>query len=91
MCFQRQIRAYRRETDKIYKSFHSPNTQIMYTIEFYDTKRPFQRRQYRWRVRHINGNIIAQSSEGYNNRSDRDESFFRLRSALRDERFELKK
>jgi uncharacterized protein YegP (UPF0339 family) len=63
----------------------------MYTIEFYDTKKPFCRRQYRWRVKHWNGNIIAVSSEGYNNRQDRDESFYRLRAALRDEQFEVKK
>jgi uncharacterized protein YegP (UPF0339 family) len=46
----------------------------MYVIENYSTKSLFQRRQYRWRTRHANGNIIAQSSEGYNNKADRDQA-----------------
>ena len=61
-----------------------------YTIEFYSVKKPFKRRQYHWRVIHWNGNIIARSSEGYNNRRDRDEAFYRMRAAFRDENFEVK-
>ena len=61
-----------------------------YTIEFYSTKKPLRRRQYHWRIMHSNGNIIARSSEGYNNRLDRDMTFAHLRAGIRDEDFEIK-
>jgi hypothetical protein len=53
-----------------------------YTIEFYSRKKIMQRRQYRWRIRHFNGNIVADSGEGYNNKLDRDDTFYRMVRAL---------
>lgn len=35
-------------------------------IEFYQDKR----NEWRWRIRHLNSNILAVSSEGYKNRID---------------------
>jgi hypothetical protein len=59
-------------------------------VQFYSTKKLWKRRQYHWRTIHINGHEIERSSEGYNNRSDRDEAFYRLRAAFRDERYTIK-
>ena len=36
-------------------------------VTFYKTR---WRREWRWRIRAANGNIIASSSEGYKNRQD---------------------
>ena len=62
----------------------------LYEVQFYSTKKPLMRRQYRWRTVHQNGNIIEQSSEGYNNRQDRDDAFRRLKAAFRDEDYTVK-
>jgi len=61
-----------------------------YTVEFYSTKKPLFRRQYHWRIRHSNGNIIARSSEGYNNRLDRDMTLKHILAAIRVEDFQIK-
>lgn len=53
-----------------------------YTIEFYSRKKLLKRRQYYWRIRHFNGNITACSGEGYNNKLDRDDVFYRMVRAL---------
>ena len=55
----------------------------MYKVEFYSTKPMFGRRQYRWRIVHRNGNIIAISSEGYYNKADRNEAFYRMIKSLK--------
>jgi uncharacterized protein YegP (UPF0339 family) len=39
-------------------------------IRVYSTKRMLQRRQWRWRAVHQNGNLMAVSGEGYNNSAD---------------------
>ena len=54
----------------------------MYKVEFYSTKSLFTSRQYRWRIVHRNGNIIAISSEGYNNKADRNEAVYRMIKSL---------
>jgi len=38
----------------------------MYNFEYYEDRM----REWRWRVKHQNGNIIAVSSEGYENKQD---------------------
>ena len=58
-----------------------------YTIEFYSRKPLLKRRQYYWRIRHANGNIVADSGEGYYNKADRNEAYYRLRAGIRDESF----
>jgi len=85
MCFQRQMRCYRELTRKYYKQF-----EMMYTIEFYSRKRLGRRRQYYWRARHWNGNIVAIGGEGYYNSKDRDDSFYRFRAGMQDGKFEVR-
>jgi uncharacterized protein YegP (UPF0339 family) len=53
-----------------------------YQVEFYSRKRMFKERQYYWRIRHWNGNIVADSGEGYFNKKDRDDSFYRIKKAM---------
>lgn len=38
----------------------------MYKFEYYEDKAG----EWRWRLKHQNGNIVADSSEGYKNRQD---------------------
>jgi uncharacterized protein YegP (UPF0339 family) len=47
--------------------------------------------EHQWRVIHSNGNIIARSSEGYKNESDRDEAWTNLVIALQTNNFEIKR
>ena len=42
----------------------------MYALEFYRSRSPLRAQRHRWRVRAENGNIVAQSSEGYANREE---------------------
>jgi hypothetical protein len=53
-----------------------------YTIEFYSRKKMFSRRQYYWRIRHWNGKVVGDGSEGYYNRKERDDEFYKIVRAL---------
>ena len=53
-------------------------------VEIYSTKRPFMRRQWRWRAIANNGHIMATSGEGYNNRADMLDALDTVSHELRD-------
>lgn len=38
--------------------------------------------EYRWRLRHQNGNIMATGAEGYANRKDRDDAILSVSAAF---------
>jgi len=61
-----------------------------YTVETYSRKPLLERRQYYWRIRHWNGNIIARSSEGYNNKQDCEDARRRLFDAIRERKYVIK-
>ncbi len=46
----------------------------MHRFEKYSTKSLFRRRQWYWRFRHENSNLMADGSEGYTTSSERDQS-----------------
>lgn len=46
--------------------------------EFYQDKAG----QWRWRVKHSNGRILADSGEGYSRKSDAQKGFARLTAAI---------
>ena len=53
------------------------------TLEIYEGRRaPFQRKQWRWRIRAANGRIIANGGEGYANRADLEAALDLVRRAL---------
>lgn len=49
-----------------------------YKFETYDRKKPLRRRQYYFRFRAANGEVMVQS-EGYNNQADRDRAIVVIR------------
>lgn len=51
----------------------------MFKIEVYSKKRMFGRPQWRWRAVARNGEVVANSTEGYNNRGDLDDELEELR------------
>jgi hypothetical protein len=56
----------------------------MYKFEYYKDNAC----EWRWRIVHQNGNIIAISSEGYKNKQDMLEVFQNLAEALKTEQFQ---
>lgn len=64
-----------------------------YTIEYFEYatgRGAFRTIQYRWRIRHRNGRIIAQASEGYHNKAICARSLFRMLDAIEAEDYEVK-
>lgn len=56
----------------------------MYKFEYYKDSA----NEWRWRVSHQNGNIIAVSSEGYKNKQDMLDIITNLAEALKQEEFQ---
>lgn len=46
--------------------------------------------EYRWRLRHENGNVVADSGEGYEDEGDRNSAILNLTAALRDGNYTTK-
>lgn len=52
-------------------------------VQFYQTKRSiFRAPEWRWRAIHKNGNIMADSAEGYVNKADCERAFVTVRTLL---------
>jgi uncharacterized protein YegP (UPF0339 family) len=65
-------------------------TRPSHRIEYFSTKSPLRRRQYRARIRElISGNVIMITSEGYNNRADCREAVVNITHALGEGDFEI--
>ncbi len=61
----------------------------MYKVEFYSRKPLLKRRQHYWRVKSPNGNIVSDSSEGYNNKTDCRNAWVRFCAAIKRDDFEI--
>lgn len=46
--------------------------------------------EYRWRLRHSNGNVLADSGEGYKNPIDRDSAIAKITSGIVSADYEVK-
>lgn len=55
----------------------------MYNLEYYKDSAG----EWRWRVSHKNGNVVAVSSEGYKNKQDMLDVLTNLTEALKTEQF----
>lgn len=56
----------------------------MYKFEYYKDRAG----EWRWRVKHQNGNIVADSSEGYKNKQDMWDVIHNVTDALKTEQFQ---
>lgn len=47
--------------------------------------------EHRWRLIHVNGNIVADSAEGYVNPAERDEQILHIEEAFKTNRVEFRR
>jgi uncharacterized protein YegP (UPF0339 family) len=61
---------------------HERSARMKYHLEFYEDAA----NEHRWRIRHENGNVIADSGEGYKNLTDCQTALLNLERAFQQSR-----